>query len=161
VVQLTFFVPLKPLQFGAAIKPNAAGAGASQFTTYQLYPILSSRKCRTGEAAQTYASERSHNINRGTASLIAAAAFVTGNIEEALDDGGGSDTLVFGPFKRDWRSALAVPMLARGEWVPGAVLLLTSNVAEPFWRRFGDRYDRYFSQLINEVDEAARRVLVS
>jgi len=159
VVQLTFFVPLQPHQLGAGVK--SISPEEYRKSQYQLYPILSSRKCRTGEAAQTYAADRQHNVNRGTANLIAAAAFVTGNIEEAFDDGGGDETGVFGPFKRDWRSALAVPMLARGEWVPSAVLLLTSNVAEPFWRRFGDRHDRYFSQLINEIDEAARRVLVS
>jgi hypothetical protein len=40
---------------------------------------------------------------------------------------------------RDWRSILAVPVSDGEEWLPFAVLTLTSNKPDPFWRRLGDR----------------------
>jgi hypothetical protein len=40
---------------------------------------------------------------------------------------------------RDWRSILAVPVTDGDAWLPYAVLTLTSNKPEPFWRRLGDR----------------------
>jgi len=41
---------------------------------------------------------------------------------------------------RQWRSILSIPVLDSGDWLPIAVVAITSNLAEPFWLRLSERH---------------------
>lgn len=108
-----------------------------------------SRDRRSGEEARAHARRRSLRLAPDDdVEGVAGIAFRYGNSSDATNNH-PSINYNFTPRKardwdtafnmRDWRSILAVPVADGESWLPYAVLTLTSNKAEPFWRRLADR----------------------
>ncbi len=117
-----------------------------------LQLMATSRHERSGEEARRHAKIRSLKLSpeRGVQG-VAGISFHYGNSNDACDNH-PSINYNFSPRQvrewdrafnmRDWRSILAVPALDGESWLPYAVITLTSNLAKPFWRRFGnERHD--------------------
>jgi hypothetical protein len=61
---------------------------------------------------------------------------------------------------RDWRSLYAIPVIDTPDWLPVAVLTVTSNYSEPFWRRFPDEHrEHYLTELKRFCRKATKALL--
>jgi len=61
---------------------------------------------------------------------------------------------------RDWRSLYAIPVIDTPDWLPVAVLSVTSSYSEPFWRRFPDQHrEHYLTELKRFCRKATKALL--
>src|SRR5579871_104377 len=132
-------------------------------STPKLYCIASSHSRRSGREAVDRAEARSLGIQRFQQQGVAGVAFVTGSEREAIDDGPEIDNQFTADMKRDWtrnwRSIVAIPIHSGPNWLPVGVVVVTSNLPEPFWRCFGSRHSLYVSQFSGELVEGAKVAL--
>lgn len=104
----------------------------------------------TPRIARMRAQNRSFQLKRGREQGIGGVSYASGTIR-AVAFGEGEVDINFTPRMisgwvsrkgyRDWRSILSVPVIDTPYWLPVAVITLTSNMAEPFWKRFGRKAD--------------------
>jgi hypothetical protein len=132
-----------------------------------LSKMASSRRAMSGADARAQAGERRFGLDRGREQGVAGHAFGSGVTCTALE----GDPLVNQNFprkevpwdpenaNRDWRSVMAIPMLDLPEWLPVSVTVITSNLAQPFWKRFGDRASTYQDELLKMVWRTAQRMI--
>jgi hypothetical protein len=150
VVGFSLFLPLK-LDDG----PQAS-----------LCEICTSRRQRTGAEAEEHARLTKLSIARGNEQGLAGIAFASAQHLTILDD----ERPIYRNFspemkrlwrseRRDWRSILALPVMDQPSWLPIGVAVATSNYPEPFWTRFGERKDRYQTELFAMMRETARFIL--
>jgi hypothetical protein len=120
------------------------------------------------EDALSYAITRSLDIQKGREQGVAGLAFTSGRARESLHGDIGQD-FNFTPEMterwvndqgfRDWRSVLAVPLLAGKNWTPVAAVTLTSNSPHPFWRHFGANEEVFTTELLSWMRQTARKAL--
>jgi hypothetical protein len=120
------------------------------------------------EDALSYAIARSLDIRKGKEQGAAGVAFTSGRARESLHGDTGQD-FNFTPEMterwvneqgfRDWRSVLAVPLLAGRNWTPVAVVTLTSNLPQPFWRGFGANEEVFTAELLSWMRQTAKKAL--
>jgi hypothetical protein len=61
---------------------------------------------------------------------------------------------------RDWRSVYAIPVIDTPDWLPVAVLTVTSSYSEPFWRRFPDEHrELYLTEFKRFCRKATKALL--
>jgi hypothetical protein len=133
----------------------------------KLSLVATSRDVSPEEAA-SFVTTRSLEIRRGKEQGAAGLAFTSGRARESLYGDTGQD-FNFTPEMtkdwvneqgfRDWRSVLAVPLLAGKDWTPVAVVTLTSNLPQPFWRRFGGDQEVFTAELLSWMRQTARKAL--
>ncbi|MEM6292848.1 MAG: SIR2 family protein [Myxococcota bacterium] len=113
-----------------------------------LQLVATSRHVRTGDEARAHAKRRALKLApERTVQGVAGISFHYGNSNDACDNH-PSINYNFSSKQvrewdrlynmRDWRSILAVPAIDSEAWLPYATITLTSNLAKPFWRRFGN-----------------------
>jgi hypothetical protein len=122
----------------------------------------------TTEDPLSYAIKRSLDIRRGREQGAAGVAYTSGRARESLY-GDARQDFNFTPEMterwvneqgfRDWRSVLAVPLLAGKSWTPVAAVTLTSNLPQPFWRRFGANEEAFTTELSSWMRQTARKAL--
>ena len=114
--------------------------------------VATSRHERTGEDAGKHAKMRALRVGaERKLQGVAGISFHYGNSNDACDNHSSINYNFTSKqvrewdrafSMRDWRSILAVPALDGPSWLPYSVITLTSNLAKPFWRRFGnERHD--------------------
>jgi hypothetical protein len=117
-------------------------------TQARLRIVASSRKAADADTAVGRAILRVLSIAKGEEQGIAGVCYSTGT-ERAIAFGEGQVDVNFSTEMtenwiakegyRDWRSIVAVPVIDSRNWVPVAVVTLTSNLANPFWTTFGEK----------------------
>ena len=115
----------------------------------RLHQIASSRRKRSAHDARELAGRRALSLRRGKEQGAAGVSFVAGNNRQVLHGETGIDARFSPQMKeawlssensyRDWRSLLCVPVLDSTEWLPTAVVTLTSNFSTPFWTELDRR----------------------
>jgi hypothetical protein len=131
-----------------------------------LCQICTSRQQRTGAEAEEHARLRKLSIARGNEQGLAGIAFASAKDQTILDD----ERAIYRNFdpemrklwrsdRRDWRSILALPVMDQPSWLPIGVIVATSNYPDPFWTRFGERQDRYQTELFAMMRETASFIL--
>ena len=138
--------------FGVPIQERLTAAMFIPFseskTQARLRIVASSRKVSDTDTALKRAILRVLSINKGKEQGIAGVCYSTGT-ERAVAYGEGQVDVNFSSDMlekwiategyRDWRSIVAVPLIDSENWVPVAVVTLTSNLANPFWTAFGEK----------------------
>lgn len=147
VLRLTLMLPKKPME---------------------LALVVDSHEAMSGEAGRAVAETFTLSLDPGRPEGVASVAFLTGNDFEAQDAPAEVDRN-FSAEKhalwyarhgyRSWRSVLCLPLMDTPEWLPVAVISVTSNMANPFWARFGDASDRYEQELYDALLHTARWIL--
>lgn len=112
----------------------------------RLRMVASSRKDVGRKGAIVRARNRVLSIRKGQEQGIAGVCFSTG-INRAVAYGEGRVDINFTAEMskkwlsqegyRDWRSIIAMPVIDTEDWIPVAVIALTSNFLTPFWKNFG------------------------
>ena len=135
---------------------------------FEKLSLVATSRDVTPEDAVAYARARSLDIQKGREQGAAGLAFTSGRARESLHGDIGQD-FNFKPEMterwvneqgfRDWRSVLAVPLLAGKNWTPVAVVTLTSNSPQPFWRRFSANEDVFTTELLSWMRQTARKAL--
>jgi hypothetical protein len=135
----------------------------------RLYLLATSlgKRPPTGLEGRDRALRRNLGISRGNTQGVAGLSFASGLQLEVLNRGPGYN-YNFTPamareWERDslWRSILAVPVLDTRDFVPVAVVCVTSNVPDrPFWRRFGHFEADYKLELYKRMRTTAKYLLV-
>ncbi|MBC7925641.1 MAG: SIR2 family protein, partial [Bryobacteraceae bacterium] len=108
----------------------------------RLQIVVSSDKSRRRSEALSYASTFSFNITIDREQGLSGVAFTRGCTLESRNNATETERN-FTPEMRenwyralgykDWRSLLSVPVFDSDQWVPVAVVTLTSNLPVPFW----------------------------
>jgi hypothetical protein len=146
VLKVSFFVPLSKTDLGI---------------------VADSREPRSGESARKRAKSFRLAIDPHKPQGISGVAYVSGKEVEVLDDPQAADRnfssdmlrIWYSHGYRDWRSALAVPLMDSQHWVPVGVMTITSNKGEPFWTRFGQAKGRYQPELYTTIRKTAKILL--
>jgi hypothetical protein len=122
---------------------------------------------QTGAGARDVARSRRFALYAGREEGVAGRAFVSGRSFAAAE----GDGLLNANFprrrtpwdaedaQRDWRSLMTIPLLDTEQWIPLAVIVVTSNLLRPFWARFGERQDDYLAELETCARNTARLLL--
>lgn len=144
-LQLSLFFPMK----------------LNEDTSSTIYKVATTRRIRSGEEARQHACDKSIIVDPEREEGVAGHAFLSSIAIEVLNNGEGINYR-FSSEKtekwdctdrpRDWRSILAIPVLDTPQWLPVAVITVSSNYAEPFWKRFNDERD------LPELKATLRRV---
>jgi len=120
-----------------------------------------------GRSARAIAASRRFALTAGAEEGVAGRAFVSGRTFAAAE-GDGLLNVNFPRRKtpwdaedsqRDWRSLMVIPLLDTDQWIPLAVIVVTSNLLRPFWTRFGERRDDYLAELETCARNVARTLL--
>ena len=97
---------------------------------------------------------------------IAGNAFSKGRAIEVLDNPEVADENFTPEMKkyyttrlRSWRSLLAVPHLETSDRLPVLVISVTSNVAQPFWTRFGEKRAEYRDEMNQALELTVQEIL--
>lgn len=135
---------------------------------FEKLSLVATSRDVSPEDALSYAITRSLDIQKGREQGAAGIAFTSGRARESLHGDTGQD-FNFTPELterwvneqgfRDWRSVLAVPLLAGRNWTPVAAVTLTSNLAQPFWRRFGAYEEVFTTELLSWMRQTAKQAL--
>jgi hypothetical protein len=138
-------------------------------TLARLRMVASSRKVLASRGALFRARRRVLSISRGREQGIAGVCFSSGT-ERAIAFGEGqvdvnftsemSENWISSEGYRDWRSIVAVPVIDTDFWVPVAVVTLTSNQADPFWKGFGDKQVLLQPELYTAMRQAGHFAIV-
>ncbi|MDQ6699806.1 MAG: SIR2 family protein [Acidobacteriota bacterium] len=150
IITSTLFVPM---QFGPSV--------------YILAPLASTRRKQTGDDAREYVGRKNIPL-QGPGKLGAiSASFLLGKPRAAR----GADTVASDfpeapgdpddEYFRNRRSLLAVPVLDSADWLPVAVIVITSSREDLKWDEFlqenCDRQRWFFSSLRKTADLLIRR----
>jgi hypothetical protein len=135
---------------------------------FEKLSLVATSRDVSPEDALAYATKRSLDIQKGREQGAAGIAFTSGRARESLHGDTGQD-FNFTPDMterwvneqgfRDWRSVLAVPLLAGRNWTPVAVVTLTSNLPQPFWRRFGVNEEVFTTELLSWMRQTTKKAL--
>jgi hypothetical protein len=131
-----------------------------------LFEVCSSREQKICHEQEQHGQVRKLSIARGNEQGLAGVAFTSSKELTILDD----PEAIYRNFDRemrriwrseirDWRSLLALPVMDQSTWLPIGVVVTKSNYAEPFWTRFGQREDRYKTELYAVIRETASFIL--
>lgn len=134
-------------------------------TDIHLHQVASSRRERSAEQARALAARRALGLRRGSEQGAAGISFVVGNNRQVLHGEPGIDTGFSAEMKeswlsrdspyRDWRSLLCIPILDSEDWLPVAVVTLTSNFSAPFWTEL-DRRSELQAELFTLMRKTGR-----
>ncbi len=122
-----------------------------------------------GAAARDRAEKYTFGIDFGAEQGSSGSAFVQGQPDEALDDSQSAHRNIERRRReewyrdqgfQDWRSILSIPIADSSEWVPVAVIAVTSTFAKPFWAGFNAEKDDYLSELKSVMRGACARFLL-
>lgn len=121
----------------------------------------------TGREARAYANDFRLRISQGKPQGVAGIAFSEGKRFEVLDNPDVADQNFTPEMKqfyankglRNWRSLIALPIFGTDDQLPVMVMTISSNLAEPFWVRFGERGSEYRSQLELTIELVVREIL--
>lgn len=115
-------------------------------TNARLRMIASNRKDVGRDGALFRAKRRVLSIRKGQEQGVAGVCFLSGTNRAVAYAEGNVDInfpQVMSEFwishegYRDWRSIISVPMIDTEDWIPVAVITMTSNLPTPFWKSFG------------------------
>lgn len=131
----------------------------------RLHQVASSRRCRSAAEASELAERRALSLRRGLEQGAAGVAFVVGNNRQVLHGEPGIDARFSADLKtrwpseqnsyRDWRSLLCITVLDTEDWLPVAVVTLTSNMSTPFWTEL-DRRSELQAELFTVLRKTGR-----
>ena len=138
-----------------------------QVSPQYLGTYCDTRHVLTGKEAEEYAEQFRLRVSRDKPQGVAGTAFLEGKPSEVLDNPDLADNNLSPRMKdfyaqkglRNWRSLLAIPVLWGTDHLPILTVAISSNVAQPFWTRFGDRQSDYQVELSKAVDLVVRDLL--
>jgi hypothetical protein len=131
----------------------------------RLRMVASSRKWVKKDGAIMRATKRVLAIRKEREQGIAGVCFSTGTNRAVVYGEGQVDVNFTAEMSkewvsqagyRDWRSIIAVPVIDTEDWVPVAVITLTSNMPDPFWVQFGKKKDLLEPELYTVLRRTAR-----
>jgi hypothetical protein len=133
----------------------------------ELAIVADTRGRRSGVNARERAGRFRLAIDPAKPQGVSGVAYVSGKEVEVLDDPQEADRnlslamrqIWYSRGYREWRSALAVPIVDSQHWVPVAIMTMTSNKGEPFWTRFGTAKGRYQPELFAAMRRTAKLLL--
>lgn len=138
-----------------------------QVTQQYLGTYCDTRHILTGREAEEYSQQFRLRVSREKPQGVAGAAFSEGEPSEVLDNPEMADTNLSPGMRefyaqkglRNWRSLLAIPVLWGTDHLPLLTMAISSNFADPFWTRFGEKQRDYQLELSKAVDLVVRDLL--
>ncbi len=138
-----------------------------------LCKVSSTRSQEDGFDAERHARERTFGVGRGVTQGVAGKVFTEGGTWGVVNNQAGIDAnftpemkrlWVQGPSGyRDWKSVFSTAILDGPDWLPVAVVNVTSSARLPFWRRDAGLTSQEVAIMMLELKRtlrrAARRIL--
>ena len=137
-----------------------------QVSLQEIAVFAETRHVANGKEARQYTNQFRLRVSGGLAQGVAGFAFSQGKLFEVLDDPDVADQNFTPEMKqfyanrglRNWRSLIAIPILEMNDRLPVAVVVISSNLPQPFWVRFEQRNEAYRTQMIEAVGLTVREL---
>ncbi|MBV8828567.1 MAG: SIR2 family protein [Acidobacteriaceae bacterium] len=133
----------------------------------EIATFCDSRHTFSGKDARAYANQFRLKISGGKPQGVAGVAFSLGEVYQVRDNPDVADQNFTPEMKRfyaskglrNWRSLIAIPIFRTEDYLPVLVMTFSSNLADPFWTRFGEKSGEYSRQLASVVDLIVQEIL--